>query len=194
MIWQNTESILAFEPLQGLWTDEQYLRLTDHGNQLIEFTDGTIEVLAMPTDKHQAMLEVLFLVLRTLIEQMGGKVRFAPLRLQIREGKYREPDLLLLCQAQDPRRQNRYWLGADLVVEIISPDNPERDTVVKRNDYAEAAIPEYWIVDPTSETITVLTLVGSSYQEYGLFARGTTVTSALLEGLALSVDAVFDAN
>jgi hypothetical protein len=39
--------------------------------------------------------------------------------------------------ANDPRRQNRYWLGADMVVEIISPDNPERDTREKRADYAE---------------------------------------------------------
>jgi hypothetical protein len=31
--------------------------------------------------------------------------------------------------ANDPRRQNQYWLGADLVVEIVSPDDPERDTV-----------------------------------------------------------------
>ena len=36
-------------PLQGLWTIEQYLKLTDQTNQLIEFTDGVIEVLPMPT-------------------------------------------------------------------------------------------------------------------------------------------------
>jgi hypothetical protein len=27
-------------PLQELWTEEQYLKLTDQTNQLIEFTDG----------------------------------------------------------------------------------------------------------------------------------------------------------
>src|SRR4051794_23003180 len=75
------------------------------------------------------------------VEQIGGKVRFAPLRVQIRTGKFREPDILLVRDANDPRRQNRYWYGADLVVEIVGPDNPERDTQEKRADYAEAGIP-----------------------------------------------------
>ena len=35
-------------PLQGLWTEEQYLRLTDQTNRLIEFTDGSVEVLPIP--------------------------------------------------------------------------------------------------------------------------------------------------
>ena len=46
-----------------------------------------------------------------------------------------------MMDARDPRAQNAYWLGADLVVEIVSPDDPERDTVVKRSDYASAHIP-----------------------------------------------------
>ncbi len=53
----------------------------------------------------------------------------------------------MLCDANDPRRQNRFWLGADLVVEAVSEDDPERDTVDKVADYAEAKIPEYWIIN-----------------------------------------------
>lgn len=180
-------------PLQGHWTAEQYLLLTDQTNRLIEFTDGNIEVLPMPTENHQAILEFLFFTLRTFIEHLGGKVRFAPLRVRIHADKFREPDIILIRDAGDARRQNRYWLGADLVVEIVSPDNAERDTVTKRADYAEAGIPEYWIVNPVDETITVLTLAGDAYVEHGVFRRGTTARSVLLEGFAVSVDAVLDA-
>ena len=42
---------------------------------------------------------------------------------------FREPDLLLLCDGDDARYQDRYWLGADLVVEVVSPDRPERDLI-----------------------------------------------------------------
>ena len=117
----------------------------------------------------------------------------APLRLQIRPGKFHEPDLLLLRDAHDPCNQDAYWLGADLVVEIVSPDDPERDIVTKRADYAEAGIPEYWIVNPIDTTITVLTLEGSAYTEHGVFARGAQATSQLLAGFVVSVDEVFDA-
>src|SRR5690349_20605030 len=123
MVWPNDVSEIDLTSLQGLWSEEQYLRLTDQTNRLIEFTDGVIEVLPMPTDKHQTILEFLFLALRTFILPHGGKVLFAALRLQIRPDKFREPDLLLLRDANDPRRQNRFWLGADVVVEVLSPDN-----------------------------------------------------------------------
>ena len=194
MRWEEEELVLSLAPLQGHWTAEQYLLLTDQTNRLLEFTDGYIEVLPMPTDHHQAILEFLFLALRAFIQQLGGKVRFAPLRLQIRVDKFREPDILLLRDANDPRRQNRYWRGADLVVEIVSPDHPERDTKEKRADYAEAGIPEYWIVEPEHEMITVLRLEGEAYGEHGVFRRGGTASSALLQGFAVQVDAALDAS
>ena len=114
--------VLDLGPLQGHWTTEQYLLLTDQTNHLIEFSEGVIDGLPMPTERHQAILEYLFLAFRAFMGQRGGKVRFAPLRLLIRAGTFREPDILLVRDATDPRRQNRFWEGADLVVEIVSPD------------------------------------------------------------------------
>ncbi len=111
----------------------------------------------------------------------------------MKSDKYREPDLLALLDSRDPRKQNAFWLGADLVVEIVSPDNPSRDTVTKRVDYAEAGIPEYWIVNPLDETFTVLRLTGGQYVEHGAFRRNDTATSVLLPDFAASVAAVFDA-
>ena len=95
--------------------------------------------------------------------------------------------------ARTPRRQNRYWLGADLVAEVVSPDDPDRDLVEKRTDYAEAGIPEYWIADPRDETLTVLVLRGEAYVEHGRYARGEVAASVLLDGFAAEVSAVFDA-
>ncbi len=187
------ETVVDLEPLQGLWTVEQYLAMTDHSRRLLEYTDGSIEVLPMPTDKHQVISRFLLFALFAFIERLGGTVLYAPLRLRIREGKFREPDLLLVRDANDPRRQNRYWLGADVVIEIVRSDDPERDTVEKRADYAEAGIPEYWIVHPDDETITVLALEDGGYVEHGVFRRGEQAQSRLLKGLSISVDAVLDA-
>ena len=39
---------------------------------------------------------------------------------------------------------------------IRDSDDPVRDLVTKRNEYAQAGIPEYWIVDPQAETITAV--------------------------------------
>ena len=190
---QLTRLLQEVAPRQGPWSEDDYLRLTDCTNRLIEWTDGCIEVLPMPTDEHQSIAACLYKRLDAFALEHGGKVLFAPLRLRIRKGAFREPDLLLIRDAGDTRRQNRFWLGADLTVEIVSPDDPQRDLVDKRRDYAEAGIPEYWIVDPRTETVTVLALRGAAYVEHGVFTRGTQADSVLLDGLTVDVSAVFDA-
>ncbi len=52
---------------------------------------------------------------------------------------------------------------------------------------------EYWIVNPKSETVVVLTLDGAAYRLHGEFPLGTTATSVLLPALIVDVTAVFDA-
>ena len=180
-------------PLDGIWTQAQYLKLTDHSRLLLEFTDGCIEVLSMPTDRHQVISRFLFLALFPFVHRLGGAVLYAPLRLRIRDGKFREPDILMVRDADDSRRQNDYWRGADLVMEVVSPDDPRRDTQVKRLDYAEAGIPEYWIVNPIDESVTVLTLSNGAYGEHGAHGRGEQAESLLLRGFSVDVDELFDA-
>ena len=180
-------------PRQGCWSDEAYLWLTEHSRRLIEFTDGRIEELPMPTSAHQAVLLFLYRLFHDYLRPRGGVAMVSALRMRIREGKFREPDVLMLRDRSDPRYQDRYWLGADLVVEVVSPDDPDRDLVEKRADYAEAGIPEYWIADPREETITVLVLEGQAYVERDVYARGDTAASPLLDGFAADVAAVFDA-
>ena len=193
LVWQAEGLEIDLLPLQGLWTEEQYLRLTNQTNHLIEFTDGYVEVLPMPTRKHQAISRFLFLAFLAFVQPRGGTVFYVPLRVRISAGRFREPDLVLLLDVNDPRNQNAFWLGADLVVEIVSPDHMERDTSIKRTEYAEARIPEYWIVNPEEETITVLKLTDSNYVVHGIFRRGDTATSLLLQGFTVSVHAVCDA-
>jgi len=180
-------------PPQGRWSEEEYLILTDHRSRLVEFTDGFLEVLPMPTDKHQSLLKFVFLAFFQFFESgRGGSVQFAPLRLRIRPGKFREPDLLLLLSAADPRRQDRFWVGADLALEVVSEDKPQRDLVDKRGDYAEARVSEYWMVNPSAETITVLHLHGDAYVEAGSYRRGGSAVSVLAPEFSIAVAAVFD--
>jgi Uma2 family endonuclease len=52
-------------------------------------------------------------------------------------------------------------------MEVVSPDDPGRDLETKRREYAQARIPEYWIIDPRTNEILVLTL-GESGTTYGV--------------------------
>ena len=98
---------------------------------------------------------------------------------------------MLVRDARDARSGDRFRTGADVVV--VGPDSPERDLVHKRGDYAEAAIPEYRIVDPGKETITVLDLEGGGYVDCGVYDRGDRASSPALSGCSVDVGSVFDA-
>ena len=67
-------------PRQGKWSDEDYLWLTDETNRLVEFTDGFVEALPMPTSKHQTVLAFLYDRFKEHIAPVGGIVLFAALR------------------------------------------------------------------------------------------------------------------
>jgi Uma2 family endonuclease len=187
------ETVLSLDSIQGSWSEEQYLTMTDHSRRLMEFDAGVVELLPMPAPEHQKILALLYELFVAFVRPRGGITLFSPLRVRVRPGKFREPDLAVLRDANDPRQLKRYWLGVDLAVEVVSDDDPERDTKLKRAEYAEAGIPEYWIVNPLDETITVLTLADGAYNELGVFQRGERASSTLLAGFSVSVDEVFNA-
>ena len=177
-------------PNQGTWSVGEYLAL--NSNHLVEFTDGHIEVLPTPTMRHQLIAKFLLLLLTDFVDRGGkGTTLMAPLRVRLWPDKFREPDLVVMLSAHKDRMGNEFWEGADLVVEVVSDDDRRRDLEVKRSEYARAGIPEYWIVDPQTGTITVLKLDGSSYAVHGAFGAGQHADSALLPGFGVAVDEVF---
>jgi Uma2 family endonuclease len=80
-------------------------------------------------------------------------------------------------------------------MEILSegPENRELDLEIKRTEYAAARIPEYWIVDPELNQITVLCLDGENYRVHGVFGAGAKAASFLLAGFEIDVKAAFAA-
>lgn len=190
--------IATLYPSQGDWSEEDYLALTDSTNRLIEFTDGRLEFLEMPTEIHQFILLFLMDRLRQYVEPSDlGTVMFSGLRVRIRPNKIREPDLAFIAKKNYERRSNRYWSGADLVMEIVSSGSAsrERDHRQKVIDYLEAGIPEYWIVDPERSEIIVMTLApgGDAYVQHCVAHPGDLASSVILAGFAVDVAAVFAA-
>ncbi len=191
---EPTWEMAAFYPCQGAWTVSEYLGLD--GMRLIEFDRGVLEFLPMPTAGHQWLLGFLYGLFRDACSHHRRPCPlFAPVPVRITAERYREPDLLVPRVV--PQRDHREIERPELVLEIISQDakSRRRDLHEKPRDYATAGIPEYWIVDPEQETITVLTLAAgaSEYTEHGVFRPGRQATSVLLDEFAVDVAACFAA-
>jgi Uma2 family endonuclease len=180
-------------PAQGSWTEDDYLVLDT--NRLVEYSDGFLEVLPMPTIQHQMIVEHLHGLIADYVKSRGtGRVLFAPLPVRLWAGKFREPDIIYL-RAERLRAARDYPHGADLVVEVVSEGEKsrERDLITKPAEYAKAGISEYWIVDPEERMIKVLVLDQGSYRLHGAFGPGEMATSVLLTGFQTRVAEVLAA-
>jgi len=185
------EVALLFPP-QGDWSEEEYLALS--GNRLVELSDGRVEVLPVPTTSHQMLVAYLYgLLLAFASEHDLGTVLFAPLRVRLWPGKFREPDVIFMAKAHAGRIGEEFWDRADLVMEVVSddPDDRRRELVTKRREYARAGIPEYWVIDPDGRKISVLRLAGKRYAVHGEFSEEAAATSRLLDGFTVDVARAF---
>ena len=179
-------------PAQGFMDVEEYLGLDT--NHLVEFSHGHLEVLPMPSLSHQRIVLLLIQLLTQFINAHRlGEALTSPFRVQLWQGKYREPDIIFMLDAHTDRKTEQYFIGCDLVMEVVSPDDRRRDLVTKRREYAQAGIPEYWIVDPQEREITVLMLAGNTYDVHGVFVPGERADSVLLAGFSVDVEEVFAA-
>lgn len=72
----------------------------------------------------------------------------------------------------------------ELVIEVVSPgrENIERDYRYKRSQYQARGINEYWIVDPLTEKVTVLTMNRGLYDE-AIFEKSDSLSSLFTEQL-----------
>ena len=186
---EPTWEVAYLFPAQGDWSEEEYLAL--RGNRLVELSVGVVEVLPVPTTSHQLLVAYLY---GALLAFAGGRdlgtVLFAPLRVRLWRGKFREPDVVFMRKEHAGRIGEDFWDRADLIMEVVSDDEEDRrrDLETKRREYARAGIPEYWIIDPREERILVLRLAGRRYAVHGEFSRGTSASSHLLPGFSVDVN------
>jgi hypothetical protein len=84
----------------------------------------------------------------------------------------------------------------NLVVEVLSDSTRRRDEIVKRKLYERYGVDEYWIVDPTVETVKIYRRSGESFVRSAEISTetGGTITSPLLPGFALDINVIFDAD
>jgi Uma2 family endonuclease len=183
-----TWEIARLFPAQGDWSEDEYFALDS--NHFVEYSDGYLEFLPMPTIFHQLILQYLFMRLETfVIANELGIVIISGYKVRLRARKYREPDILFIKEAHRSGIKKQYCEKADLVIEVVSEKNRRHDIKEKRMEYALAGIPEYWIIDPEEELITVLVLKSRQkiYAEFGTFRKGELAASKLLRGFNVDV-------
>lgn len=140
------------------WTLHEVHRLPDDGNRY-ELVRGDLFVTPPPSVEHEEIAARLAAILTPYVDaQHLGYVQRPRAVLRF-DGSEAEPDLLVRAKHPTPTGRDRDWDTAPipiLVVEILSPVTARRDRGEKKALYMDAKVDEYWIVDPETLTIEVI--------------------------------------
>lgn len=124
-------------------SEEQYLRSTFEPDA--EYVDGEVRERSMGTYDHADWQQAIEYWFRQHAQEWS--IRPVPeLRIRVRAGKYRIPDVSVLDRAI-PKEQVPTQPPI-AVFEVLSPEDTVQELDEKLNDYAGMGIPQIWVVDP----------------------------------------------
>jgi len=173
------------------FTYNDYLQLPE--DKRYELIEGEFFMVPSPSYQHQAISKELFRALDNYVRSHSlGEVLYAPLDILLSEVNVLQPDLLFISKERLGIITDKNIQGApDLVVEILSPATAQRDKELKQKLYAKFGVREYWIADPDTKTIEVMSLAEEGFESIGTYQEGTMLESPLLRGLSIEVREIF---
>jgi Uma2 family endonuclease len=140
-----------------LLTIEEYAALGETKSGFTELVEGRVVMSPSPKPRHN---RAIYRLVAQLEAQLPDHLDFVPdtdvdlgLAPSDKPGFSRRPDLLIVDKTAIARvDEDNDMLRAEelaVVVEIVSPGSRRTDYQVKHDEYADAGIPHYWIVDIT---------------------------------------------
>ena len=175
----------------------EYLTYDDGTNKLYELFNG--ELIEVPPESGQNVQITTFLLIQFALLLGYRRVRGHGLELEVRgEPRNRYPDLTIIRQEHIEQLSQRNTIRLTmppplLIIEVVSPGElqRQRDYIAKRSQYQDCGIPEYWIIDPETQTVLVLELIEKTYTELGSFSGQEQVISPQFSQLNLTSAQIF---
>ena len=159
------------------------------GEGRYEWVEGSLNIVEPTSFEHADEGGFLYSVMRNYAEEEGaGQVVPDQFAQRLDDKTVRVPDVAFFKKDNLGKiKPTHSEGGADLVIEIVSPDSRVRDTEEKYREYERAGVEEYWIVDPERRQADFYRLHDGAYERV-LPDAGGKVHSSTLRGFFLRVD------
>ena len=182
----TTAALPRLKP-QRLWTYSDMVEKLPESNQSVELWNGEIVMSPAPHPDHQRIVRNFFRQLDQFVEGNDlGEVFFSPVDVVLTKRRVVQPDVLFISKPRLGIVKDYVDGVPDLAMEAISEASWQRDRIQKRALYEQFGLPEYWIIDPESQTIEVFALVKGAYQLHSRAVGEETAKSKLLPGFHVS--------
>ena len=185
----------------GVYTYADYL--TWQFEQTVELIKGKLLKMAKPNRKHQGISFQLSGRFYATFKELKHDAYAAPFDVRLFDKKKSlkankdvltvvQPDLCVICDKE--KLDEKGCIGApDLIIEILSASNSKKEMRTKKELYEENGVKEYWIIDPTHETLLQYNL-----QENGIYTppfilvNDETVQSTVFPTLQIDLSELFE--
>ncbi len=173
------------------FTVEQYYQMAETGilapDERVELLEGEIIEMAPIGPRHLICVNKLTRYLNSQLDESIMVNTQNPIRLT--NFSEPEPDVSLIKDAAQltevPTSE------ATLLAIEVSDSTLDRDRSIKQRIYANAKIPEYWIINLPEDVVEVYrTPMGDVYQDVTVVARDESISPLLLPNLVLSADKI----
>ncbi|MGG6269934.1 Uma2 family endonuclease [Leptolyngbya sp. AN03gr2] len=181
-------------------TFAEYLAYDDGTDTRYELVDGELVEMPPESDSNNDVAKrILFELLKhfpiNLIAYKDTEIEVSG-----RLARCRLPDLMIHTEESKAalERTRRATITHEMpspaiVIEVVSPGttNRDRDYRHKRTEYAARCIPEYWIIDPEMQQITICTWDNGQYEDQ-IRRDDELLQSKIAPDFALTVNQIFN--
>jgi Uma2 family endonuclease len=182
------------EAARRRFTRKDYYRMAEVGilgeRERVELIEGAIVEMSPIGRRHTAFVDNLSrLLIRRLPDHVIVRVQ-GPVALT--DDTEPQPDLTVLRRRAVPYKDREAWAEDALLVVEVAETSLAYDRSTKRRLYAEAAIPEYWVVDCTAETVEMHRGPGpEGYGDVRLVTGQATLSPQAFPDVALRTADIF---
>ena len=172
----------------------EYRALDEAVDGVWELVDGVLEQMPPPNFDHQNLITFLIEFINAYLNATLPRQGWAipGIGVVLSDARAPTPDFVYVQADRAYLVQGSFVEGLpDLVVEVLSSQRA-RDLVMKREWYETAGVPEYWVIDPTNNLITVFELNGPTYIERAVLGSDATLTTRAIPGFVLPLDRLFN--
>jgi len=188
---------LADLDLNEIYSYADYLKW--QFEERVEILKGRIFKMSAPNFAHQAIVGEFHYRLASYLDKKPCRVFIAPFDVRIprKSNDDKEiytvvqPDLCVVCDSS--KYDAKGCIGApDIVIEILSPGNNNKELKNKYDIYEESGVKEYWIVSPQENYILVYKLVDGRFIGAHPLVSDDCITTTILPGFSMELKELFE--
>ena len=185
---------IEVEVSRRLFTREEYHRMGEVGilteRDRVELIRGEIVEMSPIGRRHRAFTDNLNALITPLVS--GRAIPSVTNPVALSDDTEPQPDFQLLRRRSVAYKDRDAWAEDALLVIEVADSSLRYDRTTKLRIYAEAGIPEYWVVDCTAETVEVHRgPTADGYRDVSLVAGAATVTLQAFPDVELRTTDIF---